>query len=221
LVGHTGAELSVAFSPDGKMIASGDDAALIRLWDVATGRLIGAPLKGHTSGIYALAFSPDGKMIASASQDATLRRWDVRTGRQLGAPVTGHNGNSVWGVTFSPDGKEIASASPGGNILLTDAKTGRQRGPSLTTGWVNDVAFSPRGDKLAAADHDGGVQIWPLDTRTWIRYACTLAGRNLWQTEWNEFVGDGSPYVRSCPNLPPGLGAPADAPAATYDIAEG
>jgi WD40 repeat protein len=77
LTGHTSWVDSVAFSPDGKTLASGSADDTIRLWDVATGRPIGNPLTGHTGEVNSVAFSPDGKTLASGSADHTVRLWDV------------------------------------------------------------------------------------------------------------------------------------------------
>ena len=74
--GHTSLVNSVAFSPDGKTLASGSRDATIRLWDVASGREF-KTLKGHLSDVDSIAFSPDGKTLASASDDKTIKLWDV------------------------------------------------------------------------------------------------------------------------------------------------
>ena len=79
LAGHSSSVESVAFSPNGKTLASGsaDDDDTIKLWDVATGENI-ETLKGHTSAVESVVFSPDGKTVASASMDKTVKLWDVR-----------------------------------------------------------------------------------------------------------------------------------------------
>ena len=77
LTGHTDWVDSVAFSPDGKTLASGSADGTVRLWDVATGRAVGSPLTGHTDFVASVAFSPDGKTLVSGSGDHTVRLWDV------------------------------------------------------------------------------------------------------------------------------------------------
>src|SRR5207253_5009099 len=125
--GHTSGVKSVAFSPDGRTLATGgrDEfvksaprpgvwvsraGGTVRLWDVASRTAIGEPLQGHTSNVNTVVFSRDGKILASGSSDNTVRLWDVASRQPLGAPLTGHTA-TVESVSFSPDGKLLASGS--------------------------------------------------------------------------------------------------------------
>ncbi|MGH3804456.1 MAG: WD40 repeat domain-containing protein, partial [Pseudonocardiaceae bacterium] len=214
LTGHTGEVAEVVFSPDGRMIASASRDGTVRRWDVVTGQQIGEPLTGHTGEVVGVVFSPDGRMIASASRDGTVRRWGSGTGEQIGQPLTGRP-HEVLSVAFTPDGKVIASVSSDGTVQQWE-NTGKPISQPLGRFRpVTGAAFSPDGEVIAVAI-DQTVRLWPLDMDAWVRHACALAGRNLRQEEWNEFVGRDRPYVRTCPELPSGHGAPTGAPAATY-----
>ena len=98
----------MAFSPDGRLLATASRDDTARLWDPATGEHL-RTLTGHTDGVWGVAFSPDGRLLATASNDSTARLWDPATGEHL-RTLTGHT-DGVRGVAFSPDGHLLATAS--------------------------------------------------------------------------------------------------------------
>ena len=89
LHGHTAAVRSVAFSPDGKRLASASEDGTVRVWERHDGAARGPALKGHTAAVPSVAFSPDGKRLASASEDRTVRVWEATTGQQWASPSRG------------------------------------------------------------------------------------------------------------------------------------
>ena len=150
--------LAVAYSPDGKTLASsGSSDGTIQLWDVESGKHT-KTLKGHTDTVRSVAFSPDGKTLVSASKDSTLRVWDTNTGRML-RKLAGHS-NGIKTVVFSRDGKMIASGSEDATVRLWDAETGRFL-PTLSGHFsgIKAVAFSPDG-KTAVSGDSSTILFW-------------------------------------------------------------
>jgi WD40 repeat protein/serine/threonine protein kinase len=166
LPGHSSAVRTIAVSPDGRHLISGNADNSLIIWDLETGQPVGAPLTGHTGSINSVAFRPDGKLIASASTDATIRLWNADTGEPVGEPITGHT-DAVWSVAFSPDGKTLASASADLSIIIWDVATAAQIGDPLTghEDIIYAVAFSPDGKILASGSGDYTIRLW--DTATW------------------------------------------------------
>ena len=152
--------VSLAFSPDGKRLATGSEDARITLLDPVSGKMIHSSI-GHASDVLALAFSPDGKRLASASHDRTVKIWDASSGKEL-LTLSGHAG-PVLAVVFSPDGKSVATAIDDSHIRLWNATTGAAlRTLEKDKGEVLSLAFSPDGKRLAAGSREGVVNQWGL-----------------------------------------------------------
>ena len=137
--------------------------------------------------------------------------WDVATRQQVGQPLLGQQA-SDGALALSQDGRLLAAGDREGNVYLRDVATRRLLGKPFTGQMsVSGVAFSPDGQVLASGAGDGTLMLWDVNPLSWQDRACRLATRNLTQSEWELFIGVDVPYACTCPDLPPGEGAPADA----------
>jgi WD40 repeat protein len=167
MVGHTGKVLDVAFSSDGRLLASAGYEGTIRVWDLVAGIEL-AVLAGSGAGrVTCVAFSPDSRHLASAHSEGTVGLWDVATGTET-AVLTGHTGE-WWsvGVAFSPDGRLLAYAGRDATVQLWDVAATAEH--AVLTGHahsVGAVAFSPDGRLLATGGQDCAVRLWDMTTAT-------------------------------------------------------
>ncbi len=190
LAGHASQVYTAAFSPDGKLVASGSDDGLTKLWDAATGREV-RNLAGHRASVRSLAFSPDGKVLASGSNDRTVRLWEVETGRLL-RTLAGY-GDYVRSVVFSPDGQRLAHGGMTNKALVWDVATGRLlhtlSGHDLK---VPVVAFTSDGQFIFTGSDDATMKLFR--TRDGAEVASLLsAGDADWMVVTPDGLFDGSP----------------------------
>ncbi|MBN9389366.1 MAG: hypothetical protein J0I20_15160 [Chloroflexi bacterium] len=166
----------VAFSADGKLLATANADYTVRLWNAVTGKATKV-LWGHSGSVYSLSFSADGKLLATAGADRTVILWDVATGKQL-FRMTGHTGE-INSVAFSPGGQLLATGSNDNSVRLWDVATGKQVGIALGhQGPVQSVAFSPDGKTLASGSNDHTIMLWNLSSFSNPVQIAVLKGHN-------------------------------------------
>jgi WD40 repeat protein len=179
---------SVAFSPDGRILAAADNSVQVNLWDLTTGQLV------HTDTwwggeINDLSFSPDRKILATGSQDGAMELWDLSTiqeRRTLADPRS-----TVRAVAFSPDGKLLAAIVVR-DVKVWDIATGQEVYTFGGFMW-NTMAFSPDSKTLALGNMDGTVTLWDVTTGQKIR---TLPGQG-YVNGTNAFSPDGKTLLRA------------------------
>ncbi len=162
--GHKAQVTAVAFSPDGRLLASGSFGGDLHLWDARTGEPI-REIQAHEFPLAAVAFHPDGRRLATGSYDRLVKVWDVTTGEPLGT-LSGHRG-LVVGLAFSRDGRRLASTGEDKTVKLWDTDS-RQELLNLLghTFFCSCVTLSPNGRRLASASMDGTVRLWDASPLT-------------------------------------------------------
>jgi WD40 repeat protein len=177
LSGHTDSVTSVAFSPDGKIIAAGSDDETVILWDAVTYQKLGAPLTGHSGWITSIAFSPDGRILASGgcTENAhsteecvagQILLWDIAHRSRIGDPLVSNTG-AITSLAFSPDGT-LAAGDYFGGIALWNVVNQQPIRDRLTghSDEVTGLVFSPDGKTLVSSSFDNTIFFWDTNTYT-------------------------------------------------------
>ena len=164
LTGHEDFVNSVAYSPNGQLLASGSDDGTVRIWDTRTGQEAATALSIADGRVKSVAFAPDGQHIVVGGEGNAIYVWNVTTGCAALPPLRGHS-NAIQSVAFSPNGRLIASASEDKTTRLWSAETGREISVMHGhTDQIRAIAFSPDGQLLASASDDNTVRIWTSHT---------------------------------------------------------
>ena len=173
---HTNTVMALAFSPDGRTLATGSWDGSLKLWDMERGNLLWT--NWHTDSVNYVAFAPDGGLIASSGNDAVIRLWDAASGtpRQT---LTGHVG-PIFALAWSSDGGLLVSGGFDGVIRLWDRSVELSEHSvqmlSGHTNWVSGLAFAPDGQTLASASWDRTVKLWDVRREGSLGVRQTLTG---------------------------------------------
>jgi WD40 repeat protein len=161
--GHSANISSIAFSIDGKFLATGSADKTVKIWQVSTGKVLHT-FQGHTKRVNSISYGPNGEHLASGSADGSIKIWEIKTGKLI-RTFDGHTG-SVTSIAYSPQGDTLVSGSWDGTIKIWSLDSGNLIHNIQTRQMVNAVTFHPKGNVFASGSTDGIVKLWLTKTGT-------------------------------------------------------
>lgn len=181
---HKDTVFRVVCTPDGKLLATGDNKGTARVWDVESGKVL-HELKGHKQAVYTVAISADGKRLFTGSDDETVRVWNLETGEttKIFKPTLG----DIFTIELSPDGKQllVACEAKNNSILLLDSETMDVKRRFEVPRSTYIARFSPDGKQVAGICHDNQLYIFEAETGK-IIHQLPLPEVNHWALRYSE-----------------------------------
>ncbi len=180
---------SIAFSPDGRLLAIAGFTKPTEVRDVRTGRLVARLETGEYT--RAVGFSPDGGLLVTGDYAGAAQLWDTDGFERDGTPLRGHAGR-VQAIDFTRDGRTLMTGAADGKVQLWDVTTRKPVGSALTItpNAFLSAAFAPDRDRLFAVSEVGRGVRWEVSTEAWKRHACAIAGRAMTAQEWTDALPD-------------------------------